>query len=62
MAREAQAATPVDSGLSLEQIRFRYAITGREAFVEVAACVRRRAVGLFQFPGGIAPGELPPCS
>src|SRR5690606_23168613 len=27
-ARQAQAATPVDTGLSLETIRFRYAISG----------------------------------
>jgi hypothetical protein len=27
-AREAQAAAPVDSGLSVEQIRLRYAISG----------------------------------
>ena len=59
-AREAQAAAPVDSGLSVENLRFRYAITGdAPPWKPLRAFDDGRKVYI-QFPGGIAQGELPP--
>jgi type IV secretion system protein TrbG len=59
-AQQAQAAAPVDSGLSLERIKFRYAISG-----DVPPWKPLRAFDdgervYIQFPAGIAQGELPP--
>lgn len=59
-AREAQAAAPVDSGLSLEQIRFRYAITGDGPSWKPLRAFDDGHRVYIQFPGGIAQGELPP--
>ncbi|GKS77425.1 P-type conjugative transfer protein TrbG [Acidovorax sp. SUPP950] len=59
-AREAQAATPVDSGLSLEQIKFRYAITGDAPSWKPLRAFDDGQRVYIQFPGGIAQGELPP--
>jgi type IV secretion system protein VirB9 len=39
-AQAAQAAAPVDTGLSLEKIRFRYAVSGQQSAVEAAARLR----------------------
>jgi type IV secretion system protein VirB9 len=59
-AQQAQAVAPVDSGLSLEQIRFRYAITGdRPPWKPLRAFDDGERVYI-QFPAGIAQGELPP--
>lgn len=58
-AQLAQAAAPVDAGLSLDQIRFRYALTGdTPTWRPVRAFDDGRHVYI-QFPTGIAQGELP---
>ncbi|MDO8252234.1 MAG: P-type conjugative transfer protein TrbG [Rhodoferax sp.] len=59
-AQMAQAAAPVDSGLSLEQIRFRYAITGDSPPWKPLRAFDDGQRVYIQFPGGIAQGELPP--
>jgi type IV secretion system protein VirB9 len=59
-AREAQAAMPVDSGLSLEQLKFRYAITGDGPSWKPLSAFDDGQRVYIQFPGGIAQGELPP--
>jgi len=59
-AREAQAAAPVESGLLLEQIRFRYAITGANAPWKPLRAFDDGHRVYIQFPAGIAQGELPP--
>lgn len=59
-AREAQATAPVDSGISLESLRFRYAITGdMPAWRPLRAFDNGERV-FIQFPAGIAQAELPP--
>jgi len=59
-ASEAQAAAPVDAGLALEQLRFRYAISGSNPpWKPLRAFDDGRKVYI-QFPAGIAQGELPP--
>lgn len=59
-AQQAQAAAPVDSGLSLEQIKFRYAITGDSPPWKPLRAFDDGQQVYIQFPGGIAQGELPP--
>ncbi len=59
-ARDAQAAAPVDAGLSLEQIKFRYAITGDSPPWKPLRAFDDGQRVYIQFPGGIAQGELPP--
>ncbi|WP_439861777.1 P-type conjugative transfer protein TrbG [Pseudomonas sp. MBLB4136] len=59
-ASAAQAAAPVDSGLALEQLRFRYGISGSNPpWKPLRAFDDGRKVYI-QFPVGIAQGELPP--
>jgi type IV secretion system protein VirB9 len=50
----------VDSGLSLEQIKFRYAITGDNPPWKPLRAFDDGQRIYIQFPGGIAQGELPP--
>ena len=59
-AQQAQAAAPVDSGLSLQQIRFRYAITGDSPPWKPLRAFDDGERVYIQFPAGIAQGELPP--
>ena len=59
-ARDKQAAAPIDSGLSIEQIRFRYAITGDSPPWRPLRAFDDGKRVYIQFPGGIAQGELPP--
>ena len=59
-AQQAQAAAPVDSGLSLEQIKFRYAITGDSPPWKPLRAFDDGERVYIQFPAGIAHGELPP--
>jgi len=59
-ARDAQTATPVASGLTLEQIRFRYAISGDAPPWKPLRAFDDGERVYIQFPGGIAQGELPP--
>ena len=59
-ASAAQAAAPVDAGLALEKLRFRYAISGSNPpWKPLRAFDDGRKVYI-QFPAGIAQGELPP--
>ncbi|MFN7040197.1 MAG: P-type conjugative transfer protein TrbG [Acidovorax temperans] len=58
--REAQAAAPVESELSLEQIRFRYAVTGDSPPWKPLRAFDDGQRVYIQFPAGIAQGELPP--
>lgn len=59
-ASAAQTAAPVDAGLALEQLRFRYAISGSNSpWKPLRAFDDGRKVYI-QFPAGIAQGELPP--
>jgi type IV secretion system protein TrbG len=57
---QAQAVAPVGSGLSLEQIKFRYAITGDSAPWKPLRAFDDGERVYIQFPPGIAQGELPP--
>ncbi|GAC1627108.1 MAG: P-type conjugative transfer protein TrbG [Nevskia sp.] len=59
-AQQAQAAAPVDSGLTLEQIRFRYAISGDSPPWKPLRAFDDGQRVYIQFPGGITQGELPP--
>jgi type IV secretion system protein VirB9 len=63
LQRQAQAATaaaPVDSGLSLEKIRFRYAVSGSNPPWKPLRAFDDSEKVYIQFPPGIAQGELPP--
>jgi len=56
----AQATIPIDTGLALENLRFRYAISGSQPpWKPLRAFDDGRKVYI-QFPAGIAQGELPP--
>ncbi|AYN20440.1 P-type conjugative transfer protein TrbG [Alcaligenes aquatilis] len=59
-AQAAQASSPVDTGLSLESIRFRYAISGSNPPWKPVRAFDDGEKVYIQFPGGIAQGELPP--
>ena len=59
-AQAAQATAPVDSGLSLERIRFRYAISGNTPPWKPLRAFDDGEKVYIQFPAGIAQGELPP--
>ena len=59
-AQAAQATTPVDTGLSLERIRFRYAISGSNPPWKPLRAFDDSEKVYIQFPAGIAQGELPP--
>lgn len=59
-AQAADAAAPVASGVSLEQLRFRYAITGANPPWKPLRAFDDGERVYVQFPAGIAQGELPP--
>ncbi|EPB8982593.1 P-type conjugative transfer protein TrbG [Pseudomonas aeruginosa] len=59
-AHAASAAAPVDTGLSLENIRFRYAISGSNPPWKPVRAFDDGEKVYIQFPSGIAQGELPP--
>ena len=59
-AQAASAAAPVDTGLSLERIRFRYAISGGNPPWKPLRAFDDGEKVYVQFPTGIAQGELPP--
>ena len=59
-AQAANAAAPVDTGLSLEKIRFRYAISGSNPPWKPLRAFDDGEKVYIQFPAGIAQGELPP--
>lgn len=56
----AQAAAPVDTGLSLEKIRFRYAISGSNPPWKPLRAFDDGEKVYIEFPPGIAQDELPP--
>jgi len=63
LQRQAQAAStaaPVDTGLSLEKIRFRYAVSGSNPPWKPLRAFDDGEKVYIQFPAGIAQGELPP--
>ena len=59
-AQAAQTAAPVNAGLSLEKIRFRYGISGSNPPWKPLRAFDDGEKVYIQFPGGIAQGELPP--
>ena len=59
-ARAAQASAPVETGIALEQIRFRYAISGSNPPWKPLRAFDDGEKVYIQFPAGIAQGELPP--
>ena len=59
-AQAAQATTPVDTGLSLDKIRFRYAVSGSNPPWKPLRAFDDGEKVYIQFPPGIAQGELPP--
>ena len=59
-AQAAGAAAPVDSGLSLEKSRFRYAVSGSNPPWKPLRAFDDGEKVYIQFPPGIAQGELPP--
>jgi type IV secretion system protein TrbG len=59
-SQQAQTAAPVEAGLSLEQIKFRYAITGDSPPWKPLRAFDDGERVYIQFPAGIAQGELPP--
>ena len=60
LAQAASAAAPVDAGLSLEKIRFRYAVSGSNPPWKPLRAFDDGEKVYIQFPPGIAQGELPP--
>ena len=59
-AQAASAAAPVDTGLSLENLRFRYVISGSTPPWKPLRAFDDGEKVYIQFPGGISQGELPP--
>ncbi|EMH2802731.1 P-type conjugative transfer protein TrbG [Pseudomonas aeruginosa] len=59
-SQAASAAAPVDTGLSLEKIRFRYAVSGSNPPWKPLRAFDDGEKVYIQFPAGIAQGELPP--
>ncbi|MFC5581012.1 P-type conjugative transfer protein TrbG [Rhodanobacter terrae] len=59
-AQAADAQTPAASGLSLDQLHFRYAITGDNPPWKPVRAFDDGQHVYIQFPAGIAQGELPP--
>jgi type IV secretion system protein TrbG len=59
-AQQAQASAPVETGMTLEQIRFRYAVSGDSPTWKPLRAFDDGERVYIQFPGGIAQGELPP--
>jgi len=59
-AQQAQASAPVETGMTLEQLRFRYAVSGDNPPWKPLRAFDDGERVYIQFPGGIAQGELPP--
>ncbi len=59
-AQAADAAAPVATGVSLDNLRFRYAITGANPPWKPLRAFDDGQRVYIQFPAGIAQGELPP--
>jgi type IV secretion system protein TrbG len=59
-AQRAEASAPVDTGMSLERLKFRYEITGGAPSWRPLRAFDDGEKVYIQFPAGIAQGELPP--
>ena len=59
-AQQAQASAPVETGMTLQQIKFRYAVSGDSPPWKPLRAFDDGERVYIQFPGGIAQGELPP--
>jgi type IV secretion system protein TrbG len=59
-AQRADAAAPVDTGMTLERLKFRYEITGGSPSWRPLRAFDDGEKVYIQFPAGIAQGELPP--
>jgi type IV secretion system protein VirB9 len=59
-ANAAQAAAPIEAGLTLDKLRFRYAISGSNPPWKPLRAFDDGQKVYIQFPAGIAQGELPP--
>lgn len=59
-AQQAQASAPVETGMTLEQIKFRYVVSGDSPPWKPLRAFDDGERVYIQFPGGIAQGELPP--
>jgi type IV secretion system protein TrbG len=57
---EAQAAAPIQSGIDITRLRFRYAIEGDDAPWRPSQVFDDGAKVYIEFPRGIAQGEMPP--
>lgn len=59
-SRAAEVAAPIEQGLSLERLRFRYALSGDRPSWRPLRAFDDGGKVYIQFPAGIAQGELPP--
>ncbi|NPC57779.1 P-type conjugative transfer protein TrbG [Caenimonas soli] len=59
-AQRVEAAAPVDTGMTLDRLKFRYEITGGSPPWRPLRAFDDGEKVYIQFPGGIAQGELPP--
>lgn len=59
-SRAAEVAAPIEQGLSLERLRFRYAFSGDQPSWRPLRAFDDGHKVYIQFPAGIAQGELPP--
>mgnify|MGYP003109011953 CR=1 FL=1 len=59
-SRAAEVAAPIEQGLSLERLRFRYALSGDRPSWRPLRAFDDGGKVYIQFPVGIAQGELPP--
>jgi type IV secretion system protein VirB9 len=58
--REREAATPVATGVQLDQLKFRYEISGDKPSWRPVRAFDDGSKVYIQFPDGIAQGEMPP--
>ncbi|WP_300526011.1 P-type conjugative transfer protein TrbG [Alcanivorax sp.] len=59
-SQAAEVVAPIDRGLSLENLRFRYALSGDQPSWRPLRAFDDGGKVYIQFPAGIAQGELPP--
>jgi type IV secretion system protein TrbG len=59
-AQRAEAVAPIDTGMSVERLKFRYEITGGAPAWRPLRAFDDGEKVYIQFPAGIAQGELPP--
>jgi type IV secretion system protein VirB9 len=59
-AQRSEAAAPLEAGMTLEQLKFRYEVTGGNPAWKPLRAFDDGEKVYIQFPAGIAQGELPP--